>query len=204
MRDITQAILKRPWVVLLVPLILVVPAVAVSFLQTPVYEAAARVQVGLGPGVDEQANMEGAIAGLQTLTREIAAAGLTPSMSEEVIKRIEQQGATQGVTEGDLNNNLTVEQVEGTRQLVFFYRDADPEQAREVVKVVNLVADVYAREIPQTYEIGIPITARVMNYAPEPKVKVPDPLRNGLKALAIGLAVGIGLALLMEQSTERR
>jgi capsular polysaccharide biosynthesis protein len=200
MRDITQAILKRPLFVLLVPFVLVVPAAVASLLQTPVYEAAARVQVGLGPGVDEQANMEGAIAGLQTLTREIAAAGLTPPMAEEVIKRIEQQGATQGVTQQDLNN-LSVEQIEDTRQLQVSYQDTDTEQAREVV---NQVAHAYVREIPQTYEIGIPITARVMNYATEPKVKVPDPLRNGLKALAIGLAVGIGLALLMEQSTERR
>jgi capsular polysaccharide biosynthesis protein len=194
-RDLADIIRKRLWIVILVPLVLVGTAVAFSFLQTPVYEASARVQVGLEPGVDAQQNMDGTIAGLQTLTHEIAAAGLTPSVAEEVIRGIEQQGVTQGVTQQDLNNSLTIEQVEDTRQLQISYSDADQEKAREVV---NQVADAYDAQIPETSEVGTPITATVLNYATEPKVKGSDPVRNGLVALAIGLMLGIGFTFLLE------
>jgi capsular polysaccharide biosynthesis protein len=190
-KDVANIIRKRLWIVILVPLVLVGTAVGVSFLQTPVYQASASLKVGLGPGVEAQQNMDGTITGLQTLTHEIAAAGLTPSVAEEVINGAQQQG----VTQQDLNNNLTIEQLEDTRILQISYRDPDQEKTRVVV---NQAADAYSKQIPQTSEIGIPIIARVVNYATEPKVQGPDPLRNGLLALAMGLMLGIGLTFLLE------
>jgi uncharacterized protein involved in exopolysaccharide biosynthesis len=41
--------------------------------------------------------------------------------------------------------------------------------------------------------------ARVMHYATEPEFRGPAHVRNGLVALALGLLLGIGLALLMER-----
>jgi len=150
------------------------------------------VQVGSGEGLDAQANLSNTIEGLQVLTQEMAARGLPPFVAEEVVGRI----GHQGVTQQDLNKNLTVEQVPDTRLLRFSYRDTEPERAQEIV---NHVADVYAKQIPQMSEIGPKITASVGNYATAPDAPIsPAPVRNGLVALAIGLMLGIGLAFLLE------
>jgi capsular polysaccharide biosynthesis protein len=101
------------------------------------------------------------------------------------------------LTSKDLRDNLTIEQVEDTRLLRFSYRDTEPERAQEVV---SHVADVYAERISEMSAMGLNITARVGNYATAPSAPVaPDPLRNGLLALDMGLMLGIGVALLMEQ-----
>jgi capsular polysaccharide biosynthesis protein len=126
------------------------------------------------------------------LTREISATGVTPSVAEEVIQRAGQQE----ISSQDLRGNLTIEQVEETRLLRFSYRDTEPERAQEVV---NHVADVYATRIPEMSKISSKITATVGNYARVPNAPIsPNPVRNGLVALAMGLMLGIGLAFLLE------
>jgi capsular polysaccharide biosynthesis protein len=192
LRDILQILWRRLWILVLVPLVLGGTAVGVSLSQTPVYEASATVLVGSGQGLDAQSNLSNTITGLQVLTHEIAARGLPPSVAEEVIQRAGQQG----ITSQDLRQNLTIEQVADTRLLQFSYRDTEAESAQETV---NHVADVYAKRIPEMSEIGPKITARVGNYATTPNAPVaPDPLRNGLLALAMGLMLGIGLTFLLE------
>jgi capsular polysaccharide biosynthesis protein len=198
LREVTRAILKRPLFVLLVPLVLVVPAVAASFFGPTVYEASTRIQLVIGPGRDVSTNApEGTLESLQALATEIEVEGLTPSVAEEVIQRTRQHR----VTKGDLYPNLLIDQIEDTRLLRFVYRDTDREKARVVV---NQVTDAYARQIPEANEMSFggflwPIDAWVLHYATEPKAQGRDPVRNGLVALAIGLMLGIGLALLMEQ-----
>jgi capsular polysaccharide biosynthesis protein len=192
LRDVLQILWKRLWIIVLVALVFVGTAVGVSLSQTPVYEASATVLVGSGKGLDAQANLSNTIAGLQVLTQEIAARGVTPFVVEEVIQRAGQQS----VTSQDLRDNLTIEQLESTRLLRFSYTDTEPERAQEIV---NHVADVYAQQIPKMSEISPKITARVGSYARVPNGPVsPDPERNGLVALAMGLMLGIGLALLIE------
>ena len=192
LRDVLRILWRRLWIIVLVALVLVGTAVGVSFLQTPVYEASATVIVGSGQGLDAQANLANTLAGLQVLTREISATGVTPSVAEEVIQRAGQQE----ISSQDLRGNLTIEQVEETRLLRFSYRDTEPERAQEVV---NHVADVYATRIPEMSKISSKITATVGNYARVPNAPIsPNPVRNGLVALAMGLMLGIGLAFLLE------
>jgi capsular polysaccharide biosynthesis protein len=192
LRDVLRILWRRLWIIVLVVLVLVGTAVGVSFWQTPMYEASATVIVGSGRGLDAQANLSNTLAGLQVLTREIAATGVTPSVAEEVIQRAGQQG----ISSQDLRGNLTIEQVEETRLLRFSYRETEPERAQEVV---NHVADVYATRIPEMSEISPKITARVGNYARVPNTPIsPNPVRNGLVALAMGLMLGTGLAFLLE------
>jgi capsular polysaccharide biosynthesis protein len=192
LRDILQILWRRLWIIVLVPLVLVGTAVGASLSQTPVYEASSTVLVGSGQGLDAQANLSNTIAGLQVLTHEIAARGLPPSVAEEVTRQTGQSR----ITSKDLHDNLTIEQVEDIRLLRFSYRDTEAARAQEIV---NHVADVYAKKIPEMSEIGPKITARVGNYATTPNAPIaPDPLRDGLLALAMGLMLGIGLAFLLE------
>jgi uncharacterized protein involved in exopolysaccharide biosynthesis len=126
---------------------LTVIAVGVSCFQTPVYEAPARIQLGIGLGLHVPANApEGTAARLRTLADEIEAEGLTPSVAEEV----NDATAGQGVTQQDLYTNLNIEQIEDTRILQFSYTDTDQEKAR---LVVNHVADAHATQIPLTNQI---------------------------------------------------
>jgi capsular polysaccharide biosynthesis protein len=198
LREVTRAIQKRWWIVILVPLILVVPAVAASFFQPTVYEASTSIELVVGLGRDVPANApEGTFVRLQALANKIETEGLTPSVAEEVIHRTRQHR----VTKGDLYTNLFIDQIEDTQLLQFSYQDTDPEKTRVVV---NQVADAYARQIPEANQISFggfdwPINARILHYATEPKPQNPNLVRNGLVALAIGLLLGVGLALLVEQ-----
>src|SRR3712207_1114542 len=113
-----------------------------SCFQTPVYEAPARIQLGIGLGLHVPANApEGTAARLRTLADEIEAECLTPSVAEEV----NDATAGQRVTQQDLYTNLNIEQIEDTRILQFSYTDTDQEKAR---LVVNHVADAHATQIP--------------------------------------------------------
>jgi uncharacterized protein involved in exopolysaccharide biosynthesis len=112
-----------------------------------VYEAPARIQLGIGLGLHVPANApEGTAARLRTLADEIEAEGLTPSVAEEV----NDATAGQRVTQQDLYTNLNIEQIEDTRILQFSYTDTDQEKAR---LVVNHVADAHATQIPLTNQI---------------------------------------------------
>jgi capsular polysaccharide biosynthesis protein len=114
-------------------------------------------------------------------------------MVEEIVNT---QGETSAVSAADLNNNLTVTQVEDTRFLSLSYTDADKNRAQAVV---NSAAKTFAREAPEASGVATDAAMTVTGYAPPPvALEGPDPLRNGLVALAIGLMLGMGLALLLE------
>jgi len=118
----------------------------------------------------QQANFSNTISGLQALAIEMEAAGLNRSMVEEIV---DAQGEPSRVSAADLNNNLSIAQLEDTRFLTLTYSDTDKRRAQEVV---NNAAEIFAKHAPED----------------------PDPLRNGIGALVIGLMFGVGLAFLLE------
>ena len=95
-----------------------------------------------------------------------------------------------------LLENLSVEQEGGTGFIQLSYKDADPERAQQIVNTVGVVS---SERIPEA--IGrADITVTVWERASVPDAPVsPNPLRDAALALIWGLAVGIGLALLMER-----
>jgi len=76
------------------------------------------------------------------------------------------------------------------------YRDSSPERAQQIA---NTIGEVYSEEISQVSSSASSITATVWDQAVVPKGPVsPNPVRNGLSALVLGLMLGGVLAYLLE------
>jgi capsular polysaccharide biosynthesis protein len=189
--DTARSARRRLWIVILLPILTVSTAIGVSLLQQPVYDASATVVVS--PRESQQDNLSNTISGLQALAVEMEAAGLNRSMVEEIVNA---QSGPSTVSEADLNDNLTIAQLEDTRFLTLTYSDTDKNTAQEVV---NNAAEIFAREAPEASGMESHAAAKVSAYAGVPAAPDdPDLLRNGLGALVIGLMLGIGLAFLLE------
>jgi capsular polysaccharide biosynthesis protein len=192
LRDVLQIFWRRLWIVILVVLVFVGTAVGASLSQTPVYEASAKLWLGQKQSQDQvQPNLMGSVEGLQQLTHTMAVAIESRTVAEEVIQRHGLQMDPQ-----DLLNNLTVEQIEDSSFLLLSYRDTHPERAKEIV---DGVSDVSTERISEANASTSDITVTVWERAVVPDTPVsPDPVRNGLLALGLGLMLGTGLAFLLE------
>jgi capsular polysaccharide biosynthesis protein len=191
LRDTLQIVWRRLWVILLVALIFVGTAVGFSLWQTPVYQASVKIFLNQKPQDGQQFNLSGSVQGLEQLAQTMVEAINSRSVAEEAIQRLGLE-----MTPGQLLSNLTVEQIGGTQFIRLSYSDVDPERAK---KVVNTVANVASERISQTSASASIITATVWDYAITPSTPVsPDPVRNGLLGLGLGLMLGIALAFLLE------
>src|SRR5215204_6499150 len=141
--DTARSARRRMWIVILVPLLTVSIAVGVSLLQQPVYDATAKVVVSPRGAASQQDNFSNTISGLQALAIEMEAAGLNRSMVEEIV---DAQGEPSAVSAADINNNLSIAQLEDTRFLTLTYSDTDKRRAQEVV---NNAVKIFAKEAPE-------------------------------------------------------
>jgi len=167
--DLARAVRKRAWLVVLVPILAAAGAVGASLLRPPVYEASATVVVGL-----------------------------TRSMVEGVRNaQGDAQGGPDALSARDLGEGLTVEQVEDTRFLSLTYQDGDPNRAQAVA---NDAARVFVEGAAEANGMAGGAALKVASNAPQPvALEGPNPVRNGLLALALGLMLGVGLAFLLER-----
>jgi hypothetical protein len=94
------------------------------------------------------------------------------------------------LTPAELLDNLTIEQVESTSFIVLAYEDTDPVRAKWIV---NTVGQVSSELISERSAAGSQLTAKLYEEAVVPDSPVsPDPLRNGLLTLVIGLVLCAG------------
>jgi capsular polysaccharide biosynthesis protein len=191
LRDLPRTVWKRLWVVILVTLIFVGATVGFSLWQTPVYGASVKILVGQEAEGDQSANLSSSVEGLEQLTQTMVEAIDSRPVAEEAIRQLGLQ-----MTPEELSSNLTIEQIEATQFIRLYYQDQDPQRAQ---MVVNTLADVSSERIAQASASANDITATVWEYATVPGAPVsPDPVRNGLVALGLGLMLGLGLAFLLE------
>jgi len=158
----------------------------VSLQQAPTYEASAQVWVdqkqGTGNGKIQLIPNAPTPEALRALTQTIIRTIDSRPVAHEVIQRLGLERS-----DAELLDKLTVEQVEDTSFIVLTYEDTDPAKA---AKIVNTVGQVSSELIS---ERSSGLTAKVYEKASVPESPVsPDPLRNGLLTLVIGLVLCAG------------
>ncbi len=199
MRDIWQAIQKRPWAVLLVVLGFVGPTLGFSLLQPAVYEASARGMIEVDyehqrwdPDIPRIMLIPLAVEIPPEAPREAID---KPAIAREAIERLGLDGSMEPA---ELLENLTVEW-EKSNLIRLSYRDGDPQRAQKIANAVLEVASEESHQVSDQVDLRI----GVWDDASVPTDPLsPNPVRNAPLALTLGLAVGIGLALLMDKRSQ--
>ena len=179
-----------------------------SLLQTPKYEASARVLVGQAfprPPSDGCPHLFVEVKypkqndacgihpipipppqGLQGLAHKMAVAIHSRPVAKETIGRLGLK-----MSPDKLLNNLTVEQDPGTMRIDLTYTNTDPTRVKRVANTVGPVAS----ELVSSVATGVTashVTAVVRKKANLPSTPVsPKPLRNGLIALVLALMLSV-------------
>jgi protein tyrosine kinase modulator len=169
----------------------------VTFWQTPVYEASAKLVVGQKRGVPQDSDLVNNAAGPQDpLALLVVEAIDSRPVAEEVIQRLGLR-----MEHSELVENLSVEPEGSTVFLQLSYKDTDPERAQRIVNTVGLVS---SERVPEAIGRANDVVVTMYEDASVPGSPVsPDPVRDGLLALLLGLMVGWGVALLAEYMDER-
>lgn len=191
-KNLLGVLWRRMWVVVLVAVALAGSAVGFSLLQTPMYEASVKILIGQKNTDQTYSNLGSDVTGLQALTATMATAVPTRPVAQDVIERLNLPDEYYG----EFFENLSVQQIPETQFIELRYRDPDPERAQ---LVANTIGEVFSERVSKVSPSANSITATVWEEAVLPEVPVsPDPLRNGLVALVLGLLLGVGFALLLE------
>jgi capsular polysaccharide biosynthesis protein len=190
--EILSVLWRRLWVILMVAAISVFGAVNLSLAQTPQYEATARILIAQ----EQEVGVTGGTGqGLQELIPTVADLVSTRPIANAVIQGLDLQ-----MTAGEFLRNLTVDQVDSTQSIEVSYRSSDSERARDIA---NAVAGTVSDRISEVNLGAEALTVTVWEQAVAPDAPVsPDPVRNGLLALVIGLLLGLGVAFFLEYLDE--
>jgi capsular polysaccharide biosynthesis protein len=178
----------------------VLVAVAVTLASSTrmlMYEASAQVWVDQKQGVqqtyvtgsgEEIQTLPPKGEGLQTIILTMIHAIDSRPLAEEVIGRLGLR-----MEPAELLDNLAIEQVDSTSFIRLTYKGTDPYKATQIV---NTVGEVSSERISETSVAGSNLRATVYTEATVPDSPVsPDPLRNGLLTLVMGLVLCAGLTL---------
>jgi len=193
LRDILLVIRRRLWIISVVAVVLAGAAVGFSMAQTPVYEASIKILVGQERGITQDPN---SALGLQQLTQTMVGGVSSRPVAKAVIRQENLRMTTE-----EFLSHLSAEQEPNTQWIQVNYTDSSPERAQ---RVANVVGDVFSKQVSEVSPNANAITATVWERAVVPDAPVtPNPVRNGLLALALGLIIGVGLAFLLEYLDDR-
>ncbi len=186
-RNPFEVVWKRFWIIAVVAIVLAAAAVGASFLQTPRYEASVQILVGQG-GLTEAPSEA---MGLQQLTQTMVEIANSRPVSEAVIEELDL-----GTDVDDFVRDMSVSQVSATQVIEISYEHTDPQMAAEIS---NTIGEAFSDQVADMSNGETPITATILSRAEVPEESSsPQPVRNGILALALGAIFGVGLALLME------
>jgi capsular polysaccharide biosynthesis protein len=166
--------------------LLAVTVTAASLTKTPQYEASAKMLVGLeqdAPRLDEHQAL------IRTTAETAAEAAQSRTIAEHAIERL---GLS--TTPKAFMKRLDAEPIVDTMFIEVSYTDPDPQRAQ---RVANVVGDELSRRVSGARPSVYSTTATLWQRAQIPQEPVsPNPLRNGLLTLVLGLMFCVGLAFL--------
>lgn len=191
LRALLEIVWRRLWVIALMTALFTGAAVGFSLLQKPIYQSSAEILVDRGEESSTGGNIQTDVQGLQQLVGTVVQAVDSRRVAEAVIREQDLQDDPYS-----LLANLSVEEIPDTHFIQIYFKDTDPQRAREM-------ADAFARAASEQISEVSPrenaISATVWEPAVLPNDPVsPQPVRNGLLALMLGIAIGIGLAFVLE------
>jgi capsular polysaccharide biosynthesis protein len=188
--DPVRVLRRRAWIIMLAALVFGGFAAGFSYWQTPTYETSVLVLIGQKQdGKAVPTSLQSDVQGLQQITETVATAATTDPIVDGVAQKLNLGSST-------LPGNLSAEVITGTTFVQVFYKDTDPERAQRIVDAAGQVLSARISEVsPGTGSV----TATVWQAAAVPESPVsPDPVRNVLLGLLLGVMVGVGLAFLLD------
>ena len=180
------------WIVVLTALSAVLAALVSSFFTTPIYSSSARYIVSPNPSYLGESVDYNLIYSLDTLDKRTiittyAEVLNSPRIYKETIE-------TLGFSESDLiDYTYTAVVFPETNIIDFTVSGPDPETVVMLINNVGQRAVAYVENLYQIYDMGLLDPANI----PIDPIS-PQPLRDAGVALVVGLALGVGLALLRE------
>jgi capsular polysaccharide biosynthesis protein len=195
LRDLLLVVQNRWLFIILVPFLLTGLVVGYSLLQTPMYEASAKILVSQKQGQDTTVDSLGSdIDGLQKVTQTMAELIKSRPIADAVIKQLDLP-----ISSDDLLNNLSTGQINQTQLIRVDYRATSPEEAQRVVNAIGNIFSEQSSVVSPSANAAVSVTAEVWEPAQVPDGPVsPKFLLRGSLALVLGLVLGVVLALLLE------
>lgn len=193
LRDYLTVVWRRKWYVVLAMLVAAGSAVTFSMRTTPLYEATSKVFAGpRSVGEDDVAGALQELSFSRELTASYAEVLRSRGLAEQVI---EETGAN--ISPAELASQVETRTVPDTRIIEITVTHTSPRQAQ---RFANEIAAEFVEDEDGTYGGRSEVFASVFERALLPASPVsPKPLRDGLLGAALGLALGIGMAFLMNQ-----
>lgn len=188
-KDLLRVLWRRLWIIALIAVVFAGAAVGLALWQTPIYQASITILVGQeSPGNNLQSDVQGLQQTIQTMVEAIQ----SRPVAEAVIREEDLD-----LSPESLLANLSAQQArEETYFIEVSYNDTSPEEARQIA---NAVGDVFSQRVSEISPGNSTLTATVWERAVTPTSPVsPQPVRDGILALALGGMLGIGLAFLLE------
>lgn len=190
-------ILQARWkIVAVTTVVAVLAALGVSLLTTPQYEAKTRLFVSTSSGASVQEIYQGNLFSQQRVTSYTELLEGT-TLAQRTLDKLG-LGEMSAV---DLAGKVTASSTPDTVLIDTAVTDESPERARDLANALSDEFVVMAREL-ETPEDGGPPTARVVveQYAATPSAPVtPKTTRNVALGLAVGVLLGIALAVLRDR-----
>lgn len=195
LKDLLEIMWRWLWVILLTAFVFAGFATGLSLLQTPHYKASITMLIGQEKSGGQSA---GETPGsMKDLMPTMTTAVDSRSVAEGVIRRLNLSMAP-----AQLLANLSAKQIPETQFIEVSYTDSDPQRAEQVANAIG--AEFSERALDMNATADAALTASVWQSAVAPQEPIsPQPLRNGLMALALGGVLGVALAFLLDYLAPR-
>ena len=181
---------RRFGTILLMTIVVTGSALGFSLAQTPIYQSS--VQILVGQKSTDSANLSGDVSGLQDLTLTVANGATALPIAQAAVEKtkLSDQSA------GEVLANMSAEPETGTMFVDVSYRSDDP---REAQLTADALGQALSEKVSRVSLGDNAITASPWAPAPLPQAPIsPDPLRNSLIAMLLGIILGVALAFLLE------